>query len=101
VPRRRLADDAFLRKLGQPAHRYHHVEVRLPEPRIDVQVIEANVRLARAQRSHAEARLAPPRVAPLALLIEGAVVIAEVDTVVNGPREKSPRIQHLYRKKLR
>ena len=48
----------------------------MPEPRIDVQVIEANVRLARAQRNHAEARVAPPRVAPLAPLIEGAVVVA-------------------------
>src|SRR5205823_10377521 len=31
---------------------------------------------ARAQRNHAEARVAPPRAAPLALLIEGTVVIA-------------------------
>src|SRR5262249_20322104 len=41
-----------------------------------MQVIEANVRLTRAQRNHAETRVAPPRIAPLALLIEGAVVVA-------------------------
>jgi hypothetical protein len=51
-------------KLGQPAHRQHHVEVGVAEARIDVQVIRPDVLLRRGQGNRAEARVAPPGILP-------------------------------------
>ena len=91
VPGRRLPDDAFLCELGQPPHRQHHVEVGLAEPRVDVQVIQPNVPFRRAERNDPETGIAPPRIAPLALLIEGPVVplratpAVETSAMVHSP----------------
>ena len=40
-----VTDGAFVRELGEPAHRQDDVEIVLTESWIDVQVVEANVRL--------------------------------------------------------
>src|SRR4029450_6800988 len=76
MPGRRFRDHSLLSKLGEPSHREYDVEVSLTKPPIDVQVIQPNVLLRAAERNHAEAGIAPPRVAPLVLLIKRSIVLA-------------------------
>jgi hypothetical protein len=58
-------------EFAEPAHWQQDIEIRLPEPRIDVHVVDPHVLLRRAEGDHAEARIAPPRVASLAFLSKG------------------------------